>query len=504
MRILHERIFRSALENSTFRAHSQGAVSMKKLFVFMLMILLLLLSTPAAASGAEANGILEAPDIRIIMDGKLTPYKDVPVTTGQRTLLPLREMLVNLGVPNDDEHIIYNELEKSVTVRMDQTRIYLAEGNKTAYVNEQPVTLDAAPVLYKKNGRMYIPLRFVAEALEKKVVWDGTANSIYICDADAFEQTKELLGKADEAMKLTLKCRQAMDADVSMKTDPDITNIDLHVETQIDKTLKKMSMGMRLEMPGIALKSDAFYADGASYVQDILTQKWQKKNYPPSEYDELFAGQSGMTVLDITESLCAGLTRVADAGRQTGNPAPGTNEPAAQSGGTGTQAGTTAPQTGGAASPTENVDLKSENVSQTAGNTAMPAGTAALPTESADPPAESAEPPAAGPILQAEAPDEILLRGDVFLTGMFDRALAGQDIKSLISPVKSAQYEAFHIELSINPHTGLMNRISMNVGMVQKKKEDAIRIDMDIRILYSEYNGGFEIIIPQNILDGVS
>ncbi|MEN6315030.1 MAG: copper amine oxidase N-terminal domain-containing protein [Clostridiaceae bacterium] len=458
---------------------------MKKLFISILMTLLLLISIPAAISGAEANRILEEPDVRVIMDGKLTVYQDVPISTGQRTLLPLREMLVNLGVPNDDGHIIYNELEKSVTVLKDQTRIYLTEGDKTAYVDEQPITLDVVPVLYEKNKRMYIPLRFVAEALDKKVVWDGPANSIYICDVNKFEQMKVILGKVDEAMKLTVKLRQSMDADANVKTDPSITHIGIHVDTQIDKALKKMSMGMCLEMPGIAFKSSAYYADQASYIQDILTQKWQKKIHLPSEYDKLFASQSDMTVLNITESLCAGLTQVTGA------------EP---------QAADSATHSGGTVSPAEgSTPAVNSSVSATEGTTSA-ANSSVSATEGSTPAANGSVPSAIDltPSTEGADPDEILLQGDVFLTDMFNRALEGQNIKKLISSVKNTEFETFHVELSINPSTKLISSISMNVAICQKNKEEDIKTDMNIRILYSEYNGSFDIIIPEDVLTDAS
>lgn len=447
---------------------------MRKLFVSILMTLLLFISIPAAISGAEANRILEEPAVRVIMDGKLTVYKDVLISTGQRTLLPLREMLVNLGVPNDDGHIIYNELEKSVTILKDQTRIYLTEGDKTAYVDEQPVTLDVAPVLYEKNKRMYIPLRFVAEALDKKVVWDGSANSIYICDVNKFEQMKMILGKVDEAMRLTVKLRQTMDADANVKTDPSITRIGIHVDTQIDKALKKMSMGMCLEMPGIAFKSSAYYVDQASYIQDILTQKWQKKIHLPSEYDKLFASQSDMTVLNISESLCAGLTQVTGAELQAADSATHPD-------------GTVSPVEG--STPAANSSVPATEGSTSAAEGSTPSANGSVPSNKGPtPPTEDAN------------PDEILLQGDVFLTDMFNRALAGQNTKSLISSVKNTEFETFHVELSINPSTKLISSISMNVAICQKNKGEGIKTDMNIRILYSEYNGSFDIIIPEDVL----
>lgn len=192
---------------------------MKKLIISIFIIAILLLTLEGTIFAVDTDRILEVPNFKIIMDGKLTEYADVPICTAGHTLLPLRELLVNHGVPNDDEHIIYNDNEKSVTVIKDQTRIYLKAGNKTAFVNDQPLKLDVAPVIYNKNQRTYIPLRFVAEALNKKVVWDGSAKAIFICDTAKFNGIKQILDRSNEAMKLTDKYGQTIDVDSNVKSE---------------------------------------------------------------------------------------------------------------------------------------------------------------------------------------------------------------------------------------------------------------------------------------------
>jgi len=385
---------------------------MKKTLISMLIMVLFLLSIPVVAFGATTNEILEVPDVKIIMEGTLTEYKDVPICIGQRTLLPLREMLVNLGVPNDGEHIIYNNIDKSVTVIKDQTRIYLVSGNKTAYVNEQPIELDTAPTGYDKNQRIYIPLRFVAEALNKKVVWDGSANTILICDLEKYENIKEILGRSEEAMMLVEKCKQTIDVDSSIKSGEITMKLDVQADAQIDKVQKKMYLKMLLNMLGMEMKADTYYADNTSYVLDTSTQKWQKKTYLPPEYDKLLASQSDTAMLKVSESLCAGLTQIE-----------GTN------------------------------------------------------------------------------PGEILLKGDVYLPELFKKALATQEAGETLVSEKDMDFDTFHIEISLNSSTNLINSIIINVGLTQTTdKQETVKADVSASILYSEYNGDFQIVIPEDIL----
>lgn len=78
----------------------------------------------------------------------------------RKNLLPLRELLTNLGVANNDQHIIWDRKEKSVTAIKDYVKLYLKVGDTNAKVNDQNLTIDAASVNY--NSRVYIPAKFTA------------------------------------------------------------------------------------------------------------------------------------------------------------------------------------------------------------------------------------------------------------------------------------------------------------------------------------------------------
>lgn len=150
---------------------------MKKLLVCAVSLMSIFLFT--AFSFADGN-IMESAEIKIIIDGKAGTYANVPISVNGSTLLPLRELAVNLGVPNDDGHIIWNGLESSVTLIKDAIKIYLKVGSGKATINGTETSLDAAPVEYK--DKVYIPARFIAQSFGKKVDWDEKTNSVIISE----------------------------------------------------------------------------------------------------------------------------------------------------------------------------------------------------------------------------------------------------------------------------------------------------------------------------------
>ena len=67
------------------------------------------------------------------------------------------------------------------SVKNEDVLIELFADSNAAYVNGEAVLLDAPS--FVRNGRMYIPVRFVAESLGAKVEWDGTTSTATIIGA---------------------------------------------------------------------------------------------------------------------------------------------------------------------------------------------------------------------------------------------------------------------------------------------------------------------------------
>jgi hypothetical protein len=76
-----------------------------------------------------------------------------------------------------------------VTVKQGEKTITLQVGNTKAQIDGADTTLDAPAFI--SNGRTYVPLRFVGEALGKFVDWDETERAVYI-DTDAISKSVQM------------------------------------------------------------------------------------------------------------------------------------------------------------------------------------------------------------------------------------------------------------------------------------------------------------------------
>ncbi|MBC7194904.1 MAG: hypothetical protein H5U37_04535 [Caldisericia bacterium] len=86
--------------------------------------------------------------------------------------------------------------------------IKLQKGNKTIYINDQPLHMDVAPIEVPP-GRIMVPVRFVSEGLGANVFWDDkteivtiTIDSIPYLKFKILNLQNEITNKEDEINKL--------------------------------------------------------------------------------------------------------------------------------------------------------------------------------------------------------------------------------------------------------------------------------------------------------------
>ncbi len=382
---------------------------MKKILISSFLCITILLTSAAGAFG-EVN-ILEANDLKIVIDGQLAEFHDIPIYVGQNTLLPLRELLVKLGVPNDDEHIVWNGAEKSVTVYEDDIKIYLKVNSKTAYINDVPHELPIAPVGYAKNQRNYIPARFVCEALGKKVVWDSYSNNIYIKDVAKYAEIENILTKTDLAMKGLKKYKQSLNMDISADQNGLSVKFGFSMAGEIDKEHQRMHTNMNMDMLFMAIKSDSYYADNVVYTYEPYSGEWNKKTYSATEYGHLFTKESDMGLSGIDEVLFAQL------------------------------------------------ELK-EN----------------------------------------DKPDEILLVGNTDYEKLFDEIMESNESSSeIIGDNENSEYamENYLMEIRLDSQTYLFKSLTMSANAIDTENQS--KMDISVKIEYSDYDGSFEITIPDEV-----
>lgn len=91
-----------------------------------------------------------------------------PFIENDRAYVPVRYLAYALGVAEKD--VAWDDKTQTVTLSMDGTTVKLQVDNKTIYVDGKPQVMDVTPLL--RDGRVFLPARFVAEAFGYDVFWE--------------------------------------------------------------------------------------------------------------------------------------------------------------------------------------------------------------------------------------------------------------------------------------------------------------------------------------------
>jgi len=129
----------------------------------LIMALMILISSNALAAQA----------ITVTLDGAKINFDVEPVLENGRVLVPLRNIFEALGAKVD-----WDNTTKTVSAMKNGDIIKLTIGNKVVYRNEYAVALDVPAIIIK--GRTLVPIRFVSEALDAQVNWQGSNQTVII------------------------------------------------------------------------------------------------------------------------------------------------------------------------------------------------------------------------------------------------------------------------------------------------------------------------------------
>lgn len=111
--------------------------------------------------------------IKVIVNEKPIKFDVAPVISNNRTLVPARYIFETIGA-----EVEWDEAAKKVIIKGKNKEVSLKINDTTAYVNNEAVQLDAAPVIV--DGRTLIPLRFIAESFNAEVEWEQSAQLVII------------------------------------------------------------------------------------------------------------------------------------------------------------------------------------------------------------------------------------------------------------------------------------------------------------------------------------
>ncbi|HHV45820.1 MAG TPA: copper amine oxidase N-terminal domain-containing protein [Tissierellia bacterium] len=124
-----------------------------------------LLFTLLAVMAFSVSVMAEGSSFKVFINGKPLHYVDVIVQNG-RTLVPVESICEELGIDVEYIHeskvVQINKNNKNIEIYIDSTK---------AQVNGKEVELDVKP--FFKEGKIFVPIRFISESLGEEVTWDG-------------------------------------------------------------------------------------------------------------------------------------------------------------------------------------------------------------------------------------------------------------------------------------------------------------------------------------------
>lgn len=223
------------------------------------------------SANEEENDILISPAptsdiIKVQLDGKIVDFTDEqgnvvnPKIIQNRTMVPMRKIFEIF-----EAEINWNNETRTVTATTTEKEISLTINSEVAKLKdlttneEKEIELDAAPVLV--DNRTMVPVRFIAESLEKQVGWDSEEKTVVIIDfaklgKELEEKTPQLKNLMDleiepvESMKTTSKISGKI---VYKDAEERANNETVKVEGNLDINMnqeKDMEMILNLKFTG--------------------------------------------------------------------------------------------------------------------------------------------------------------------------------------------------------------------------------------------------------------
>lgn len=155
---------------------------MKKLLISILIAISVFSSFAVQASAENSDATQPVASAKVYIDENMVEFTEntgVPFESDSgRTMVPLRVVTEKFGVIVD-----WNEETESAILKKGDNTLIVTVNSKTMKFNgETDIICDEAPT--ETNGRIYLPIRAVAEAFGNYVLWNEQLKSVFILDDD--------------------------------------------------------------------------------------------------------------------------------------------------------------------------------------------------------------------------------------------------------------------------------------------------------------------------------
>ncbi|EMS73689.1 copper amine oxidase N-terminal domain-containing protein [Ruminiclostridium cellobioparum] len=279
---------------------------MKKIIAGLLSALLICLGVNSYSYAAV--NIAESANVKVFVGGQRVRFSSNPIAVNGQILLNGKELLVKLGIPNDNKHIQLDKNQKNLIINTGKKQIKMTVDSTRAAVGKSSGVLNAAPVLYKNI--YYIPAKSTAQLLDMKYAWDAEQKSVYIQKSSDYNRVKAVLDKAVAASKAAGRYEVEYSKEsISDYGDYPVTGKASTV-SKVDK--EKMIMTIKGNGRDSANGSDTgiseyYLYNNYIYSKNFFKDRWEKKLISEQEYRYWILNYDAGS-FEISDILYCGLT----------------------------------------------------------------------------------------------------------------------------------------------------------------------------------------------------
>lgn len=148
-----------------------------------IMAVLLMWAAPNAYAQSTNNIGFTVGSQAYSVNGQFFKMDAVPFVQQGRVYVPIRYLAEPLGI-----NVSWDNFQQSAVLQSADLTVILTVGSQFLYRNGQAERMDVAPVI--RDGRTYLPARYVAEAFGYQVGWDPSVHLVSIsADDNGFSYT---------------------------------------------------------------------------------------------------------------------------------------------------------------------------------------------------------------------------------------------------------------------------------------------------------------------------
>jgi Cell wall hydrolyses involved in spore germination len=255
--------------------------SVKIMFCIMALALLWLSVGPlASVSAAEAGA-----SVRV--NGENAKLSDSIITQKNRMYVPAARIAAMLGAEiswdNDNEELTLD------TAYND--KVVFGNGVPVVYFNDTRYKMDAAP--FMEDGRMYVPLRQLAEVLHANLTWDTDSNTAELTEVERAVVTEEIgladISKNNGISTAVLLKRNGLNSKDQIKPG---TKLKVVIPSFLDNpaaTFTQNDLTLLAKISQIEAGRESY--EGQLAIANVILNRVKDSRFPDSIHDVIYSGK---------------------------------------------------------------------------------------------------------------------------------------------------------------------------------------------------------------------